>query len=256
MKTLSSVLFALSAGIPLSQAAIVATAVRTYDSGTNANSVDNSATALNAATFTSNVATAFDAGTGGVVTFDGLTGLNDGPWTISYGSGKTLSSTNTNGPRVLMDAVAAIKATPISGDGYLRLTGDLITTLDFTANPLSEFGFTLLARSTARSLDGITVTYTDGTTASVIGSTALGANTVTTTANYLDSPTSGPDIFFGFQAATGKAIRTISIDAGATDGGNLILDDFGFIVSPIPEPSSAAIALLGATGLLVRRRRA
>lgn len=241
-------------------AAIVLTAATEYDAATNANVVDGSATSLTLATFKTDLAAAVLAGTGGVVTFDGLaspTANNNGNWTITYGNSQTLNVTPSSTlMRVQMDAVSGIAATPISGNSYYRLTGTGANLLTFSAGSyLSEFGLTILARNNERGLDNIRVTFTDGTTATVIGSTALAANTANGISNYIDSPESGPDLFFGYVAPDGKAIQSISIDASDLNGGNLVIDDFGFIVSPIPEPSAAFLATAGIFGCLVRRRR-
>jgi len=241
------------------------TAVKDYDSTTNANVVDSSASSLPNGTtlmsvgaFKTLVSTAYDSGIGGVATFDGLTGANNLEWSVSYGSGKTLAVVpGFTGMQVNMADLATIAATPISGDGYYRLTGSNPNVLSFNNNPLSAFGFTILARSSTRTLESLVVTYHDGTTENVIagGSVSIVANTATGVTNYLDSPSSGPDIFFGFQAPEGKAITSVAIDATTLNGGNLVIDDFGFIVSPIPEPSAAVLAMTGLVAAALRRRR-
>jgi len=251
MKTLSLAVMVLPCMVPLAHGAISFTAVGVYDAGTNGNVVDASQTALTAAAHGSNVATAFANGTGGVVNFDNGTGGTNGTWNIAYGSGQTLSIGTSGGQlNMLASDVALIKATPISGNAYYRL-GGTTTTLSFGSTLLSEFGLTLLARNTTRALNSIIVTLSDGSTATING-VSLTANTVQDSTDYLTASGSGIDRFFGYTAPEGKAITQIVINGGD----NLVMDDFGFITSPIPEPSVALLGVAGmAVGVMRRRRR-
>lgn len=253
MKTLSLAVMVLPCMVPLAHGAISFTAVGVYDAGTNGNVVDASQTALTAAAHGSNVAAAFANGTGGVVNFDNGTG-SSGNWTVAYGAGLSLDVVVTGGQlNMLTSDVALIKATPISGNAYYRM-GGTSTTLAFNSTFLSEFGLTLLARSTDRNLGSIVVTLSDGSTATVSGSSnvTLTANTVTASSNYLTESGSGVDRFFGYKAPDGKAITQIVVNG--VD--NLVMDDFGFITSPIPEPSVALLGVAGmAVGVMRRRRR-
>ena len=251
MKTLRVALL-FPALLPLAHGAISFTAVGVYDDVTNGNVVDQSQTTLTAAVHGANVLAAFGNGTGGVVNFDNGTGGTNGTWNIAYGSGKTLVvGTSAGQVNMLTSDVALIKATPISGNSYYRL-GGTTTTLSFGTTLLSEFGLTLLARNTTRTLNNITVTLSDGTTATIAG-VSLTANTVQSSSDYLTESGSGIDRFFGYTAPEGKAITQIVINGGD----NLVMDDFGFVTSPIviPEPSVALLAVAGAAVGITRRRR-
>lgn len=94
------------------------------------------------------------------------------------------------------------------------------------------------------------MTLSDGTTATITG-VSLTANTVQISSDYLAESGSGIDRFFGYTAPEGKAITQIVINGGD----NLVMDDFGFIASPIPEPSVALLGLAGAAVGVMRRRR-
>jgi hypothetical protein len=249
MKPLLAIIAALSC-IQAAHGAISFTAVPTYDAATNANAVESSGTALDVATFTTRMADAFTAGKGGVINFDNGTGAAPN-WIFNYGSGSSVGVTVTGG-QLNMNATdaAAIRATPISGNSYYRL-GLSTTTLVFDT-PLSEFGFTLLARSSARTLTSIVITLTDNSSFTLAGSSsvALPANTITSSSNYLTESGSGPDRFFGYVDTSSLGIKQIVINGSE----NLVMDDFGFVA--VPEPSIAALAFAGATIAAARRRRA
>ncbi|MGE9269127.1 MAG: MYXO-CTERM sorting domain-containing protein [Verrucomicrobiales bacterium] len=240
---------------PASAAVVNLTAVQTYDETSNANVVDASGTVLSAAAYTTLVASAFTAGTGGVVDFEragGVTDDGDAGWNVSYNGGANTLNVVTGGggtrSGISMDAVNAIGATPISGGEYYRLFNGPGTILNFDNVYLDSFGLTILARSSARSVT-ISGVYHDDTTFSVISNYSVGANTASPS-SYLDSPSSGPDTFFGFQAEAGKAIKQITISGSEF----MVMDDFAFVTSPIPEPSALVLSLLSLSALGRRRR--
>jgi hypothetical protein len=70
-----------------------------------------------------------------------------------------------------------------------------------------------------------------------------------TSSPFAFSDTSANDTFFGFEAPSGLLITRVAISAG---GNNPTIDDIGFI---IPEPSAAMLSIIGALGLISRRRR-
>ena len=74
---------------------------------------------------------------------------------------------------------------------------------------------------------------------------------MTSSSDYLTESGSGIDRFFGYTAPEGLAITQIVVSGGD----NLIMDDFGFITSPIPEPSVALLGVAGAGLAAFRRRR-
>ncbi len=256
MKKTCFLLISLMLPIGSAMGAMSFVATPIYDATSNANVVDTSATTLDLATFKANVAAAYAAGIGGVVNFDGLpdvaTVQYNGVITTTYGAGPATITIGTSAGQVLMNATPGIGATPISGEAYFRLGSGVTTTFTFSA-PLSEFGLTLLARNAAKTGISVNGTYSDGTSFSAISGLGILANTATGIPNYIDSPNSSPDTFVGFTAAAGKAISTISINA--PNGSNLIMDDLGFILSPIPEPSVCLLGAVGVGGFLIRRRR-
>ena len=255
MKKFISTAF-LFAAVPLAGAAINFTAVGEYDAATGANVVDASATVLNVSTFTGLVQTAFADGTGGVINFDNSTGdSTGGTWAVSYNGGASELSFTLPTSGVAFDP-ASIGATAISGSGFFRLTGNgtsatSVNQLTFAAGSyLSSFGFTVLARNAAISDIYITGTYHDDTPFTLFNSLSPFSNE----ANSSAGETSTPDTFIGFTAADGKAIKTLTFRLPTST--YPVIDDFGFIVSPIPEASSALLVLLGAAGCAGIRRRA
>ena len=256
----------LAIASPSAQAVIATTVSGVYDEAVvRGNAVDASfanaptavsgtgpaATLLNVTTFSANVSIAFAAGRGGVINFDDVTGTLTSQTQIdaTYGSGSILGIDNEGGGNtyaVDMGATAAIAATPISGDIYLR-AGNPVLNFRFSS-PLEAVGFTVLGRNTARDA-GVTITYNDGTTA-IYGNYNVGASG-NTSSPFEFSDTSANDTFFGFQAPAGLLISKFAITSG---GNNPTFDDLGFIL-PIPEPSAALLSALGALGLVARRRR-
>ena len=254
MKTFISTAL-LSAVVPMAGAAINFTAVSEYDAATGANAVDASATALNVSTFTGMVQTAFANGTGGVINFDNRTGDSTGSaWAVSYNGGASALNFTLPTTEVAFDA-ANVGVAPISGSGYFRLAGNGGGTssnqFTFAAGSyLSSFGFTFLARNAAVSDIQITGTYHDGTPFTLFDAASPFSNGENTSSG----ATSTPDTFIGFTAETGKAITSLTIRLPMAT--YPVMDDFGFIVSPIPEASSALLVLLGAAGCAGIRRRA
>ncbi len=249
LRTLFSIAVPFTLSASLASAVVTVTAVGVYDSTSNGNAVEASAvgdyTALRAG-----FESAFVAGTGGIINFDNNTGTSSGLITVTYGGGSLNIGRVNDGSGILMNSVATIQATPISGSSYYRLGGNP-NGFNFST-PLSSFGFTVLSRSTARNIS-VTVTYSDLTTYNLISAYSVGKNTAITgtpaPADYLVSDASGPDTFFGFQAPEGKYITSITIS-----GDNPVIDDFGFVT--VPEPSVSLLGIAGLAGFLIRRRRA
>ena len=258
-------LIAAAASAVLAQgaaAAITTTTSGVYDEQTSQlNTIDQTAagaTPVNASLvplsqFKTDITAAYAAGTGGVIHFDDVSTATSSQQQIfaRYGAGnaRTLTLTNPNynattpaGYQVDMSAATAVAATPISGGNYLRSNGTTIHAFNFS-EPLSEVGFTILARSAARTVN-VRLTYDDGTTGTF--------GPVTVPANTGSGATSTPDTFFGFAAPTGRTISGLSIDPGASNF--FVLDDLAFVT--VPEPGTLGLAATAAVALLARRRRA
>jgi len=265
--------FGYMAAIPLLALAGTASAVVTqngvafYDSASNANAVDTSATVdgastVSLATFTADVAAAHAAGVGGVVNFDGVAdGTVDTVIDAVFAS-KTVTITNANPSN---DGYAFENSlgscTPISGS-EATLSNMLASQSDNddpagredyafsfdAADKVVAVGLTVLSRDSAFSFPATyegTVTFSDSTTVSVSSSVAKGDGT--------------DDTFFGFRSSTdGVYITGLELDGTSTSGNAgavpfTAVDDLGIIT--IPEPGSMSLLAIGGLVALARRKR-
>jgi hypothetical protein len=252
------VMAAAAVAAPAASAAITTTTSGVYDDTVRTNAVDQSATTptlgnvvlVPLSQFKTDVAAAYVAGTGGVINFDDVTTGTSSQSDIfaKYGPGnsRTLTLTNPNynpsptagaGYQVDMSSSTAIGATPISGNFYLRSNGTTTHAFNFSS-PIGEVGFTVLSRSADRTVTA-TVTYDDGSNGSV------GPFTVKAGDGTFDT-------FFGFAAPVGRTIKSLQVGPGNTTD-FVVLDDVAFVT--VPEPGTVAIGVVGALGLLGRRRR-
>jgi len=232
-----------------------------YDPGSDANDVDASAafasgtgsiTAANRmdlATFKPLVASAFTAGTGGVLSFDTVGDTVNSPtsFTSSSFSGFTTTFTfSTGNTSIFSGSVPAPGGrVPTSGGGALqRGANDDFNFNGFTVNGagpgigLTHFGATLIHRTDAQSWS-VTANFSGGGSlvfSPVSFATGDSANT--------------KDTFFGVAAPEGETISSVAF----TGNGFTWIDDVAFITN-IPEPTTASLGFLGAM-LLLRRRRA
>lgn len=247
-------------------AQITVNLVRTYDPQTpdpspgtgtiqlNATGAAISDTAITSyAGFKAAVATAFDSGLGGV--FNGETGLTGTPTTnyleMTYAGGLKsfrMNFTNVVGASGLRQASYG-SAQQLSGVQNIDIQdaagGTREFTLSFTNLPTDElitaFGIGGMARTNSNSgTVTITATFTDSSTATL--SHSFAPNTPANTGN----------VFFGFAAPTGLGISSININRT----GIIPFDDFGFVTTAIPEPSTYALLIggLAALGLIKRYR--
>ena len=218
------------------------TTVRTYDSATNANSVDASGatSGILVGVFSTNVGTAYDNNLGGVITFDdaGAATLTGSTFDVTYGlSGAQTLTISQSTINYYIDTPAAIGGVPISGANVMRSGGSQNQSYAFSTS-LQSLGFTIIARNAART-GSIVLTYSDNSTATF----ALSVATATGSGSSIT-----PDTFYGFNAPVGLGISKLDI----TPNGYLAIDDLAFI---IPEPSSGALTLAALASTCFRRRR-
>lgn len=233
--------------------AVAVTTNGIYDAAGGGN-VDSSATISpnDVATFTTLVAAANTAGFGGVIHFD--LGANTAGTTLeaSYASAaKTLNISTAPG----FNIQTISSATVLSGMGMVLPVTDSATddnaTMTFGSitnglalEAVTQVGFTILSRAATGYPQDITVTafFSNGTNSVVVSNIG---NTVGT-----------DDTFFGFTAPTGFAITSILFNpANDTLDSRPVIDDFGFITSVVPEPSTALLGCGAVLMALVRRRR-
>ncbi len=214
--------------------------------------VESSATPLTVGTFSSQVATAFTAGNGGVVNFESgvLTSpnANDASATmdILFGAGKTLQVTRNDGTGMKVTSADSTRS-PISGTKMLGLGGEVVADTDtgqrndfifelgaITGGAANErvvaFGITLLSRNGNGWPNTVSATaqFDDGSSSSVTGVSMPKSN-------------GGGDTFFGFAAPAGRYIAAVVIDLpvtgynadGSPSGAYTSTDDLAFITAPV-----------------------
>jgi hypothetical protein len=252
--TLTIALLLASASSHVFAAPLVQDVVGVYDSPNNSNTVDRTASG-NVATFTADVATAFGAGLGGVINFDGqnFNGLDDISARFGIGFSKTLTI-DTSAPfnNQSSSNIRAISGTENVGTGQFLLAASGSQFYTFTIGEIvggaegegvTQLGFTVLTRNGGGtpSISAL-ATFSDGSTFS---SQAFGF-TVTTTPEQ--------DTFYGFTAPAGTTIRSVQLNYGADGDLRRGIDDLAFITSVIPEPTTSLLAFFSLVGLLGFRR--
>ena len=187
--------------------------------------------------FASDIATAFANDTGGVWDFEGsaFSVLDGETVTLKYGTSLANSlvlTVNNGGGFDINQANVPTEAT--SGSFGLGFGGGANTRTFTLSKGLLELGIFNTDRNDGSRLPVLTVTFQDTTTASTSGANAN-------------------DVYFhGFKTTAANPIVSFAISQN-----NFVrYDDLGFVVaSSVPEPSRALLMMLGAAGLLVRRRR-
>ncbi len=116
-------------------------------------------------------------------------------------------------------------------------------TMTFAGADLTEVGATLLSRTTFTSGgDDVTVT------ANLSGGSSLSLNTT------IGKTAGADDTFFYFAASEGETIDSLTFTNNTTSHSldlqaRLVLDDFGFVATAVPEPSSLVLGIAGLLGL-------
>jgi hypothetical protein len=232
--------------------AVVVATDGSYDPATGGN-VDSSATIApnEVATFTTAVLAASGAGFGGVIHFDLPANQAGSTLEATYAGGtKTLNILNNPG----FNIQTTTSATVLSGRALLLTatdTGDDNATLTFGSitnglalEAVTQVGFTVLSRNSTGYPQDITITafFSDGSNSAVTSNIISGLGT--------------DDTYFGFTAPTGFAITSILFNpTGDALDGRLVIDDFGFITSVVPEPSTAMLGCGALLVMMVRRKR-
>src|SRR5262245_38332930 len=233
-------------------------ASQTYDeNAVQTNQVDVSATAFTVGQMTSAVASAFNAGRGGVIDFDngtftdprtidarfsGLTnkslrltsGVRD--WQIGV-LGSSSSSGSISGPNVIFLGAPAPFPNPFSNTIVFGDVTDANTNAVLPER-VTSFGMTIIDANFNGSGNNVhcDVSFSDGST--------------TSTSSFIHLAFQTNDTFFGWTAPVNAYITQISFTATNNTAG----EDWAFITSPVPEPQSIALLALGAVGMLGMRR--
>lgn len=238
-----------------------------FASGTGA---ATSANVLTAATFKTNVESAFTNGFGGVLNFDSLFNIDDqvpttgitSPFGGTFDSGNkslAISLSLSSGDNVFRQMNLSNR-TPISA-GNGSTPGGALNTQDETPGALAisfgsitggdpgevvtEAGFTFLSR-TSRNFGVVTAvaTFDNG-------------DTVTSSFLNTANPSTGQftageqDMFFGFSANPGRSISSINLST--ENEYQFSIDDLGVVT--IPEPSSLLLVMGGMLAGVVSFRR-
>jgi hypothetical protein len=233
---------------------------RTYDENVvQTNQVDVSATAFTVGQMTSAVASAFDAGHGGVIDFDNGTftdprtidarfagasfskslrltsGVRD--WQIGV-LGTSSSSGSISGPNVIFLGAPTPFPNPFANTIVFGDVTDANTNAVLPER-VTSFGMTIIDANFNGAGNNVhcDVSFSDGS--------------MTSTSFFIPLAFQTNDTFFGWTAPANAYITQISFTATNNTAG----DDWAFITSPVPEPQSIALLALGAVGMLVMRRR-
>lgn len=251
--------FFVVGSISIADAAI--TTVGVFDENVvQVNRVDVSATKYTAGQVSSDVASAFAAGQGGVIDFDNGTITDPNRLEATFSAGTKILHVRNDERTWSIGNLGTGTAGALSGGRVLfngapnpfpvpylnRIIFDDVTDQSgvSTGEVVTTFGLIVLDLNTnvnggANDLEFL-VTFSDNSTASLM-------HTVPGSFNQNDT-------FFGYQAPAGQSIKEIEISAT----NNLATDDWAFVVSPsaVPEPSSfVLLGMFGVAAVMRRRQR-
>jgi hypothetical protein len=247
------------AAIRASHAAGPVNAVRTYDENViQTNTVDVSATPLTVAQMTANVASAFDVGNGGVIDFDNGSFTDARTIDAQFAAGiKSLRLTNSahdwqigvlgssslsgaiSGPNVIFNGAPTPFPTPFLNNIVFGNVTDPISGAVLPER-VTSFGFTIIDSSFNSSANTMhfDVNFSNNTTTSMNYTIPLAFQT--------------QDTFFGWTAPLGAYITNVSFTANNNTAG----EDWAFITSVVPEPTTASALMgMGLIGVLFPRIR-
>ncbi|MHB8635339.1 MAG: hypothetical protein ACYC96_02585 [Fimbriimonadaceae bacterium] len=201
------------------------------------------ANGITRANFTTMIAAAFAANTGGDIDFEpgnnwtAATIPMNTPVNMNYGVSLSnqLSVSRTDST---IGATGWFSGSPTafltSGTNYLGFAGAGTATFTFGSGLLAV-GISMIPQPGQVSQTTLTATLSNLTT-------------ITTSTEATNSTADA--IFFGIAAPSGATITALSFN----DQGSVRYDDLGFVVAPAPEPVSCALLAAGAVALLRRRK--
>jgi hypothetical protein len=257
-------------GFPITQY----NATGTYATNTSANIANVAGSSQTLATFESNLASAYSAGTGGAITFDAgndetFVGNSGNPsaaaaQTISYATSKTLLINAYTGSTTATGLASNLTANG-NGSGqsiYVSVSSGGGASSGTSTNPgyfssANPGDFTFGAPSDGSKIltVGLTVIGRSGTNASGVGLEAYYSNGSNSGFVDLSGQTynTNADVFYAFTAPSGAYITSIGFNLGSRPLG---IDGLGFLTGAVaaPEPASAGFVVIAAAATLLRRR--